>query len=98
MQTLNAPNQSRRVNLGRVSESGSAPKSFSDQVQLLWLKNRREQRRERIRNNMASAVMIGRLTYFAQQQGIAASLGKACHKIHSGVDDSPSDIAAECRY
>jgi hypothetical protein len=41
--------------------------------------------------------MIGRITHFPQQQGIAASLGKASHKIHSSVDDSPSDIAAECR-
>ena len=41
VQTPNAPSQSRRVNLGRVSEFGCAPKSFSDQFQLLWLKNRR---------------------------------------------------------
>jgi hypothetical protein len=36
--------------------------------------------------------------HFPQQQGVAASLGKTSHKIHSGINDSPSDIAAERRY
>ncbi|MGB9045330.1 MAG: hypothetical protein WCC81_23070, partial [Pseudolabrys sp.] len=72
-------------------------KSFLDQLELGRLENRRNQRRERICNDAVGAFRINRPPHFPQQQGIAASLRKTSHKIHPGINDSPGDIAAECR-
>ena len=89
-----APSPSRFVSRGR-SGSGNCDQSLPHQFQLGWRQDRRQQGRQRVRDDAMCAADIGGLAYRTQLHGVAPPLVEASHQKHGGVDDSPSQVAAE---
>ena len=78
------------MQLARNVPQNGAP----ERICLVGFKHRLKLRLDFIFNNGQGGILIGSVLHCVDQASLAAPHGDAVHHVHDGIDDPPSQIAA----